>query len=398
MSNASQQATDWSGVSRGRDFFTEQNQTQPAPPPASDQQKAQEIQKSKTSPKREPRKLRGSSIIDYAERQIDSSKNLLGNRWLSRQCGAFIVAPSGHGKSTLVIQAALCWSCNRVAFRIKPPDPLRILILQSEDDDNDIIEMAWMIERLGLTESEKALVRKNTHVEWLNDVTGSGFFPVVDEFLSQFPADILVINPYTAYQGGNIRNDELNNEFLRVRLSALLAKHNCGALPIHHTPKTSFQNTDKFSWYDWMYSMAGGAALTNWARGVLVIVPSDVPGTYLFIAAKRFEKIGWTEREYWYSHSITEGKMLWLPSSQDQIASAHKGRQAGPDDLLICLSPIEPKLEDEIIVTAKAKLNIGRDKTRSFLKVLVEHQKVEKHEFPRPHTNPQVKYTRNSTQ
>jgi hypothetical protein len=47
-----------------------------------------ELRKNKTAqqePERDPRKLRGTSIIDYAERQIDDSKTLLGNRWLSRQ-------------------------------------------------------------------------------------------------------------------------------------------------------------------------------------------------------------------------------------------------------------------------------------------------------------------------
>src|SRR5262249_15021574 len=48
------------------------------------------------------RKLRGASIVDYAERPIDWSKNLLGNRWLSACQGAFFVAPSGHGKSVWV--------------------------------------------------------------------------------------------------------------------------------------------------------------------------------------------------------------------------------------------------------------------------------------------------------
>jgi hypothetical protein len=28
------------------------------------------------------------------------------------------------------------------------------------------------------------------------------------------------------------------------------------------------------------------------------------PGTYRFIAAKRFEKIGWKDREYWFAHSV----------------------------------------------------------------------------------------------
>lgn len=61
-----------------------------------------------------------------------------------------------------------------------------------------------------------------------------------------------------------------------------------------------------------MYTMAGGSALT----------PADMPGTYRFIAAKRFEKIGWQEREHWYAHSIDDGMMLWVPASADQIACA----------------------------------------------------------------------------
>src|SRR4029077_5259246 len=245
------------------------------------------------SEQRAKRILTGKSIIDFAERKIDESKNLLGNRWLSRLCGGFIVAPSGHGKSSLVIQTAICWSCGRVAFGIRPTGPLRILIIQSEDDDNDVTEMAWMYDRLNLSATEKDLVRKNTHVEWVNDVTGTPFFFALDDFLSQFPADLVFINPYTAFQGGNIQDDELNNKFLRVELSRILSTHKCGAIPVHHTPKTNFQNTDKFSWFDWMYSMAGGSTLTNWARSILVIAPTDQPGTYRFIAAKRFDKIGW---------------------------------------------------------------------------------------------------------
>src|SRR5262249_55926624 len=153
---------------------------------------------------------------------------------LSCYQGAFFVAPSGHGKSTWVIQAAVCWSCGRAAFAIHPARPLRILILQSEDDDNDVIEMSWLTERLGLTDFQRDLVRKNTHLEWLNDVSGAQFFPVVDDFLSEFKPDCLIINPYTAYQGGDIRDDELNNQFLRIHLAALLTKHNCGAIPVHH--------------------------------------------------------------------------------------------------------------------------------------------------------------------
>src|SRR5271166_2482915 len=249
-----------------------------APPPSADGSK----------PTRQLRLLTGRSIIHFSERPIDNLQNLLGSRWLSRKTGGFIVAPSGHGKSSLVIQSSICWSCGRVVFGIKPASAWRILIIQAEDDDNDVTEMALMCDRLKLNQTERELVRRNTHVEWVNDVTGLAFFDALDDFLTQFPADLVFINPYTAYQGGDIRDDQLNNDFLRVHLTRIMNKHNCGAIPIHHTPKTNFQNTEQYSWFDWMYTMAGGSALTNWARSILVVAPSDMPGTYRFIAAKRF--------------------------------------------------------------------------------------------------------------
>jgi AAA domain-containing protein len=352
----------------------------------------QNSQETGKSEERTPRKLIGKSIIDFAEQKIDYSQNLLGERWLSRRTGGFIVAPSGHGKSSLVIQTTICWSCHRTAFGIKPHVPLRILIVQAEDDDNDVTEMSMMRDRMALTKEETQLVRQNTHVEWVNDVTGTAFFVALNDFLTQFPADLVFINPYTAYQGGDLRDDELNNKFLRVDLTRVMNAHKCGVIPVHHTPKTSFQNTDQFSWFDWMYSMAGGASLTNWARSILVIAPSDTPGTYRFIAAKRFEKIGWLDREYWYAHSIEDGKILWVPASQEQIACGRKGKNAKPLDMLTLIPILDPMPLPVLIVEAKQKLNIGEKKVRNYLQVLLESKKVYEHLFPRPRTGPEKRY------
>jgi hypothetical protein len=345
--------------------------------------------------KEEPRKLRGASILQFSKRAIDSSKTLLGNRWLSRCCGGFIVAPSGHGKSTLVIQVAILWSCGRVAFGIKPARPLRILIIQAEDDDNDVIEMAQMCDRLNLTEEERTLLNLNTHVEWVNDVAGAKLFPVLNDFLDQFPADLLIINPYTAYQGGDIKDDELNNDFLRVHLSAVMNKYDCGALGIHHSPKTQFQKTEDFSWFDWMYSMSGGAALTNWARAVLVIAPTDVAGTYRFIAAKRFEKIGWQEREFWFAHSVDDGKMLWLPATEDQIASAKTtARRDKPEDILELIPPIDPLLQEKLWILAKKNLHVGKNTARDLVNILIHEEKIFEHKIRREGAKSAVGYAK----
>jgi AAA domain len=327
------------------------------------------------------RTLLGASILDYAEREIDFSVNLLGNRWISRLAGGFIVAPSGHGKSSLVMQMACSWSCGRPCCSIKPAQPLRIFIAQAEDDDNDTIEMAQMLNRMSFSAKELDLVRQNTHIEWLNDCTGRNFFGALNDLLKDWPADLLFINPYTAYQTEDVLDNAANAQFLRVELSRLLNNHHLGVLIVHHTAKTQFRKKDDFAWFDWMYDMAGGAVLTNWARAVLIIAPSLTPGTYKFVAAKRFEKIGWQEREYWFAHSVENNQMLWVPANSDQIASAKKAQALEPQDLLCHIPILEAISQEKFFQAIRGK--IGEKKARRFIEILIQDGKVFPRNLPR---------------
>jgi len=355
-------------------------------------QAAYEEAKAQARPKR---LLCGASIVDYAEREIDWSLNLLGNRWLSRLSGAFLVAPSGHGKSTLITQMAACWSCGKACCGIKPAHPLRVFIAQAEDDENDTIEMAQMLNRLELNSHEIDLVHKNTHIEWLNNCTGDKFFAAIHDVLPSWPLDLFLINPYTAFQTQDIQDNAANANFLRSQLSSVLSLYNCGALIVHHTGKTQYQKKRDFSWFDWMYDMSGGAILTNWARAVLIIAPTSLPGTYKFIAAKRFEKIGWQQREYWFSHSVQNDFMLWVPANNDQISNAKNKEDTSPDDLLSLIPPLDHITQAKLIVAAKKKLGIGEKKTFLFTNVLLNDDKILKIELPRPNSRPEIGYRQN---
>ena len=44
--------------------------------------------------------------------------------WLRKGGGAFVVAPSGVGKSVFTIQAAICWALGKPAFGVEPVRPL----------------------------------------------------------------------------------------------------------------------------------------------------------------------------------------------------------------------------------------------------------------------------------
>jgi len=250
-----------------------------------------------------------------------------------------------------------------------------------------------MVKRLKLSEAEKYMLRTNSHIEWLCDVNYIGFFTALDSFLAEFPCDLLIINPYSAYQGGDIRDEERNNDFLRDALSKLMASHHLGTLLVHHTPKTNFQKTEEYSWFDWMYTMAGTASITNWARGVLVLNPTKLDGTYQFIAAKRFEKLGWTQREQYWSHSVENGIVLWIPSSIDQIRAAKPRTKIEPKDMLDLFPLLDGITMDRYLALAFSR-NVGRDRAKRYLNLLIEDQLIFVHETPRSGTNALKTYCR----
>src|SRR6266699_3547483 len=64
----------------------------------------EKLQQEQSDTKTALRKLAGASFLNFSKRTIDESKTLLGNRYICRGGGAFIVAPSGQGKSVLVAQ------------------------------------------------------------------------------------------------------------------------------------------------------------------------------------------------------------------------------------------------------------------------------------------------------
>jgi hypothetical protein len=203
----------------------------------------------------------------------------------------------------------------------------------------------------------------------------------------------------------DLKNDEKVTLFLRGQLNTVMAKHHCAPLIIHHTPKINFVKLEEVQWYQWMYGMAGCGALTNWARAILVMAPSRLPGTYRFIAAKRFDEIQWTERESWFSHSKKpfndDGKEFeiieWVPSSDEQILQARpvpKGRRevAQLEQVFNKMSPVEWYTTDSFLEWTSSEFHLGENKARRILGVLQERELVKIDSQKRRGTNPLKRY------
>jgi AAA domain len=268
------------------------------------------------------------------DRVPDEGQTLLGRRFLCRHGGLLLIGPSGIGKSSAIAQACTLWAIGRKAFGIKPARPLRILMIQAEDDEGDNIEIANGIGgHLGLDLDEIMLCRNNFMVVGARHHAGILFFTELFDPLmeAQKPIDLVVVNPFQAYLGGDIKDPAITSAFLRNQFNPRLERFNCGGLVVHHTPKTTFQNRETWKASQWMYAGAGAADITNWARAIVVIDPTDNDEhVFRFIAAKRGTRIGWERHGTngegivkYFKHSGSR-EIFWEEAEESEIPASKK--------------------------------------------------------------------------
>jgi len=123
------------------------------------------------------------------------------------------------------------------------------------------------------------------------------------------------------------------------------------------------------------------------------------------IAAKRFDEIQWSEREYWFSHSkeaITHNDqgvevISWVAANNEQISAAKpasKTKKKPPDleDVWQKMSPLEEYTREIFEVWCGKEFSLGANKSWSILKALCHAGLVQVSEEKRPRTNPLKRY------
>jgi AAA domain len=343
----------------------------------------------------------GHSLAWYANQAIDHEQTLLGNRYLCRTGGMFLVAPSGMGKSTLSIQMAVLWCCGLPAFGIHPRKRLRILIVQSEDDQGDCTEMSQVMNHLDLTKAQKLYVEEHTELVRCNDLVGQRFVQALHSHLCQArdngkPFDLVIINPYGVFLGDDVKNTTACTRFLNELLNPVLNELGVATILIHHTPKTNFQNTDKYKLWDWMYWGAGCASITNWARAILVIKPEgDDMQVFKFIAAKRGGRIGTEWADSFIRHfawSSVPGVLRWELASSDQIAGVaaitnpeKAPKEADLDIALDQVPMVDARLKPDVIRDIAKACDVGIVLAKEALNKLIVAGHVINKPIPNPH-------------
>jgi hypothetical protein len=97
------------------------------------------------------------------------------------------------------------------------------------------------------------------------------------------------------------------------------------ALPLiipRSQPAISQKGKDKWSSYDFMYSGAGAATLTNFPRAYITIDPKGSSRVFDVRMAKRFNESGWPTSQQLFKWADREDCRLWVPASVAEAEQA----------------------------------------------------------------------------
>ena len=240
-----------------------------------------------------------------------------------------LMAETGCGKSSFVMQIALHWGAGLSCFGLEPIRPLKILLIQAENDDRDLQEEisgvcrgASAIGRLSSTQIDAA----KAAVRIISDAThsGGGFIDMLKTVLErEKETDIVIIDPIFAFAGCDLSDQESVSHFLRNQINPILQDRGIAMLFVHHTQKPSRAKTQNEN-FNTAYSYHGSAEIINWARFALVLDRlKDKDGNLFFrlSAPKRGRRLGWESDVKFLRWS--DNYIYWeeLPSAPDMPPS-----------------------------------------------------------------------------
>lgn len=222
---------------------------------------------------------------------------LLRHRFLCRGGACLLVGPTGVGKSSLSLQAAMCWSVGRPCFELHPARPLRVLLVQAENDEGDMAEVRdGVLAGLNLSPEEREIALQNIHIVTEDSKTREGFATLLDQILAAHPCDLVLVDPAFAYIGGDASSQRDVSPFLRNMLNPVIHRHNVGFVLVHHANKPP-TGEQKGGWQagDFAYLGAGSAEFANWARAVIALRSIGAPTVFELLLAKRGRRARWVD-------------------------------------------------------------------------------------------------------
>ena len=309
--------------------------------------------------------IRSNTIDDFLNANAeDMSDCLLGYRFLCTECPWLIIAASGIGKSVLAMQMAILFATGRDLWKLKPHKARKVVLIQAENNFLDLVEPAQSITRiLGLSETEKADLRKNFRVISDDTHSGEGFVRLLSSICDRYKPEIVIVDPLMAYIGGEISKQEVCTKFFRNGINPVIHRHNIGLIVLHHTGKPRSKDLKNFEQNtDLEYLGIGSSDITNWARAVSIIMPSQHDkNIYEFKHVKRGKRTG-SEPIIYLKQGRNHKDIFWyLSEKPEKVVKTQKGDgkrspNANPIYEFLKLETLAPISKADLVKYVKEKL------------------------------------------
>ncbi|MCG3773343.1 MAG: hypothetical protein JW395_0149 [Nitrospira sp.] len=198
--------------------------------------------------------------------------NLIGNRWITRGSSMIVSGGTGIGKSSLMMQIVIRWCLGLDFIGIKPVKPLKIGVIQAENDKGDLAEaFRGVVKGLNMSVSDIAILQENLHFRTEAVRTGDQFLAYARRFIYKSKLDVIVADPLFSYFGGDLSDQGEVSVFLRNKLQPILQETKVAWIWMHHISKAQRKDGEPMTTMELAHAGFGSSELANWAREIAVL-------------------------------------------------------------------------------------------------------------------------------
>ena len=234
--------------------------------------------------------------------------NLIGKRWLTRGSSMIISGGTGIGKSSLMMQIVIRWCLGLDFFGIKPVKPLKIGVIQAENDKGDLAEAFRGVVHKRFSLDQMNQLQKNLEFRTEAVRTGDQFLAYARRFIHRSKLDLIVADPLFSYFGGDLSDQSEVSVFLRNKLQPILQETKVAWIWMHHVAKPQRKESNEpLTTMELAHSGFGSSELANWAREIAVLheVGQSKPRRFQLAFCKRGGRIGLPSPILNLQHSAT---------------------------------------------------------------------------------------------
>ena len=346
----------------------------------------------------------GQVLTALAAPPCPDPEELLCYRFLCRAGGLLLAAPTGVGKSTWAIQAAILWAGGWAMCGIAAARPLRVAVIQAENDAGDLAEMRdGVLTGLAHEYPPDALHQAASRVTVHSVATPAGlaFARFLEQVIGADQPDLVIIDPVFAYLGADASDQAAVSAWLRNAITPVLQAHRVGLLLVHHSNKPKATDALTFrALGDLAYASSGSNEWANWPRAILAIQRTEREGYFRLTAPKRGGRLHWQQEgvptcERPIAYARQPGLMYWREPDPGELAAAAvagpgvmdraqraRATRLTPGDLA---GPVLDWIEQQggavLVATLREHVGkvyeVGRDKALEVIRLLIdEHELV----------------------